>query len=116
MGKVVFHPEDNQRKPHKTEADQMGLVEPFVIEKDADEKLQGRRNILQNANHRQRNLTRGRCEHEKGDTGHYPGAYQQAVRGRPLMKEGARACELNECQIEHSDWKYKGSLESQPVE
>src|SRR5512139_2013187 len=87
MGKVVLHPEDDERDPDDDKSDQKRLVEWFLVDKYADQELKRWRYVLQQANNGERNFLRSRGKQQKRN-GRYRTCTDQQQRGlRAILEE-----------------------------
>ena len=77
MGKVILHPEDDERDPDDDKSDQERLVEGFLVDKDADQELECGRNILQQADNGEGNLLRSRGKQKQWNGRHRACADEQ---------------------------------------
>src|SRR5258706_7986665 len=111
----ILDPEDDQRDPYEAEADQMRMIEWFFIHKNTDEDLQRRGDVLQNADHRERDLFRGRGEHQQGNGRHDPPADKKNIHQGSVVKEGAAAAELPETHIHQPYGKQDARLKCESV-
>src|SRR5512134_4035606 len=116
MGKITFQPEDDERKPDKPKPDQAGLVERLVIDQDTDQKLQGGRDVLQDAYHRKGNLPGGRGEHQQWDCGDQTSADQKEIHPRAMMQERASTGRFDKKEVDQSKRESNRRLERQTVE
>jgi len=116
VGEIILHPKDDERQPDDAEADQVGAVEGFLIDEDADQELQGRRDVLQNAHHREGNLLGGGSEHEQRDGGDDPRARQQQVNGHAIVQEGACPVGFDHEQVDQRGRENHRGLEGESIE
>lgn len=77
----AFAGEQDQRAPDQHEADQAIGGKRFLEQPHAEQELQGRRQVLQQAQDRQRDLARAAGEQQQRDRGERAGHHQQHARG-----------------------------------
>lgn len=75
----ALHQEQDHREPDHAESRELGMGEGFVVDEDADEELDGGRDVLQDADHGQRDAMRGGSEQDQGGGGDQSCAHEQEV-------------------------------------
>ena len=87
----AFEPEEEHCEPDHAKARELGAGEGLVVHEDAQQELDRRRDVLEDADHGQRDAVRGGREHDQRGRGDHARAYKQQVRACSRMQECARA-------------------------
>ena len=114
MGGKILNPKYNKGNPDNPKADEMGMVEWLFVQEYTDQKLHCRRDVLQEADNGERDLSCSRRKHQEGDRGHNTRANQKEVNLRALMEKCTRTSKTNKSKIDQSEWKYDPCLRVRP--
>jgi hypothetical protein len=114
-GQKTLDAEDDKGDPYETEADELGGRERLPVDEDAEEKLYGRGDILEDADHGKAYAPDSHGEHEERGRGYQPCAHEEHVRGRVALEERSAAAKPGAGQIDEGRQGQKTRFQGQPV-
>lgn len=115
-GTNLFQTEEDDGDPDHAKTRELGAGKRFAVQEYAQQKLDGRGRVLQDADHGQGNAPCSRRKHDQRQSGDHARTREKQAGCCSRMQKNARAGDFADEQPAQGQWEKQGRFQSQSFE